>query len=167
MNKYRSAALVLVTCAAGLSLAACSAGITTASPATSTSAASRPAAARSSSGTASSSVNTVALGGSIGSFPIPAGAKVVENISVDKQIEVVIGSVSPQKAASFYSSALPRAGYKITMNGLSSSGNSSTLGIEFTGHGYKGDITAASNLSGVSLPSSGGKYFLAIIFSKN
>jgi hypothetical protein len=106
------------------------------------------------------------VGGSIGRFPIPPGAKVIENINVDKQIEVVIGSVSPQKASSFYSSALPRAGYKVTINGLSSSGNSSTLGIEFTGHGYKGDITAGSNLSGVSLPSSGGKDFLAIILSR-
>jgi hypothetical protein len=164
MYRYRSAALALAACAAGLSLAACSAGITTAPPAPGPTS-SRPATSATASSNLDSSGGTVSVGGSIGNFPIPSGAKVVEKINIDKQIEIVIGSVSPQKASSFYASALPQAGYKVTLNGLSSSGNSTALGIQFTGHGYKGIISAASNVPGASLPSTG-KDFLAILLTK-
>jgi hypothetical protein len=72
------------------------------------------------------------VGGSIGRFPIPPGASVVENTADGKQNEAIIGSVSPQKASTFYTSALPRADYKITMNELGTNGNQgSALGIEF------------------------------------
>jgi hypothetical protein len=89
---------------------------------------------------------------------------VIENLTFDKQIEVVIGSVSPQKASSFYTSVLPQAGYAITLNTLGSSGGSTTLAIEFAGHGYKGTIGAGSNLSGIG--GSLGKNFLEITLSK-
>jgi hypothetical protein len=180
MNKYRPAALTLATCAAGLSLAACSAGITTAGPATSSPAASRTTASAPASGTTSSTpstgstgrstastgrstARTVRAGGSV-SFPIPPRAEVIDNTTFDKQIEVVIGSVSPQKASSFYTSALPRAGYTITLNTLGTSGGSTMLAIQFTGHGYKGTIGAGSNLPGVS--GSFGKDFLEITLSR-
>jgi hypothetical protein len=163
MNRYRSAALGLVTCAAGLSLAACSAGITTTTPASSPKS-STPAASPAATHTARAS-STVNIGGSIGRFPIPSGGKVVENFALDKQIEVVIGSVSPQKASSFYTSALPKAGYTITLNTLGTdSKHGTTLAIQFSGHGYKGTISAGSNIPGVSLGNS--KDFLAILLSK-
>jgi hypothetical protein len=48
--------------------------------------------------------------------------------------------------SSFYSSVLPKDGYKITMNTLTSENNGTGAAIEFTGHGYKGTIGALSNL---------------------
>ena len=94
MNRYRSAALTLVTCAASLLLAACSAGITAAPPTASSPAASssHPAASRPASG--SSSPGSTVSAGSI-SFPIPPGAKVVENVTSGKQIAIILSSVSP------------------------------------------------------------------------
>lgn len=166
MNRYRSAVQVLAPCAIGLALAACSAGITTASSAASSHPASSPAASRSAA-VSSAQASTVTVGGSIGRFPIPPGASVVENAAEGKQIVVIIGSVSPQKASTFYTSALPQSGYKITMNELCTNGNQgSALGIEFTGHGYKGVITAASDVTGISLGPSGSKDVLAITFTK-
>ena len=137
MNKYCSGALV--TSVAVLSLTACSAGITAASPPASSPATSPAAAAGSlSSGT------TVHVGGSIGSFPIPSGAKVVENASYGKQIAIILSSISPAKVSAFYTSALPRAGYKITSKSLATLNNGAGAAIAFAGHGYKGTIGAVS-----------------------
>ena len=90
MNKYRSTALALACCAASVSVAACTAGITTASttaaPATSTPAPSRSASVARSTSTPASSGRTVAISGSVGSFPVPAGAKVAENVADGKHI---------------------------------------------------------------------------------
>ncbi len=107
MNIYRYSALAVVTCAAALSLTACSAGITSTSQA-----APSPSQTPSRSATASpaTSGNTVSVGGSLGSFPIPAHAKVVENITESGQTVIILGSVSPSEVSSFYASALPRAG---------------------------------------------------------
>ena len=87
MNTYRSAAVALTACAASLSLTACSAGITTASTATTS-----PAARNSSSASASALASvshaapalasrTIKMSGEVGSFPIPARAKVAENVA--------------------------------------------------------------------------------------
>jgi hypothetical protein len=152
MSTYRQAGLILLACAAGLALAACSAGVSTVTPptpATSGSAASHPAAA------SSAASGTVSLGGSIGAFPLPPGATVLDNLAYTKSKELVLTGVTPAAAVSFYTTALPRAGYTITMNGLSSTGTGVFAGIEFTGHGYMGTIGAGSGLAtpGVSLPS--------------
>ena len=84
------------------------------------------------------------MGGSIGSFPIPSGAKVVENASYGKQIAIILSSISPAKVSAFYTSALPRAGYKITSKSLATLNNSAGAAIAFAGHGYKGTIGAVS-----------------------
>jgi hypothetical protein len=162
----RAAALAAV-CVAGLSLAACSGGISTPSAAPSspaTSPASSPAAAGSTasattppasgatgtSGTtapAAGSGGTVSVGGSLGTFPIPAGASVVDNGMDGSNIEIVLTGVTPQEVSTFYTAALPSSGYTITENSSASDGTVSGLTIKFTGHGYQGDIGAASGIS--------------------
>jgi hypothetical protein len=167
MNRYRSAAVALVTGAAGLSLAACSAGITSASATPSpTASASHSAASRPTSGS-SSSGSTVSVAG-LGSFPIPARAKVVENATMDKQTVILLGSVSPSQVSSFYSSVLPKDGYKITINTLTSENNGTGAAIEFTGHGYKGTIGAVSNLPAQAPSFAGvnGKNFTGITLTR-
>jgi hypothetical protein len=69
---------------------------------------------------------------------------VVENVSYGKQIAIILSSISPAKVSSFYTSALPRAGYKITSNSLATLNNGAGAAIDFTGHGYKGTIGAVS-----------------------
>jgi len=172
MNKYRYAPLALVACAAGLSLAACSAGVTaaTSSPAasrstgSSTSSTSSTASASSSPSSSSSPGRTVSVDGLISTFPIPSGAKVDENITENKTILIFLSSVTPSDVSSFYASALPRAGYTITVNSVTDLNGTKIAGIEFTGHGYKGDISAASKLpaSQISLGGVSNKNFTGI-----
>lgn len=165
MNICRCAALTLVTCAAALSLAACSAGITSATtaPPSPSHATSRSAAA-----SPSATGSTVSVGGSIGSFPIPPHAKVAENITEGNETVILLGSVSPSEVSSFYATALPRAGYKITMNTLATANNDTGAVIEFSGHGYKGTIGADSNMAttGVSVGGLNGKNFVGITLTK-
>jgi len=83
--------------------------------------------------------------GSVGSFPVPAGAKVTENIAIDqKDVVVAFGSVTPANVSSFYATALPRAGYTISGNSVVTQGGGTVAFIFFSGHGYKGDIGALS-----------------------
>jgi hypothetical protein len=164
MNRYHPAALTLVTCAASLSLAACSAGITAAAPAASSPAASPSHSASRPAAGSSRSPNTVSVGGSIGRFPIPPGAKVFENATDNKGIVVLLSSVTPAQVYSFYTSALRSAGYKITFNTMATANNNTGAEIEFTGHGYKGTISADSNLAtpGASVSGTPTKNFAGI-----
>ena len=157
MSLHRSAALALTTCVASLSVAACTAGVTTA-----TSAATSPAApSRSASVAAAASASTAAAGrmisisGSIGSFPVPAGAKVAENIGASQQIIVIFSSVTPANVSSFYATALPRAGYAVSGNSVISEGGGTEAIIQFSGHGYKGNIAALSHFSGAGVSVAG------------
>jgi hypothetical protein len=180
MNTYRLMAMTVTSCAAGLSLAACSAGITKANTVTSPS----PTASRNESSTASraessppaspshtasastGSSDTVRVDAPIGSFPIPRAAQVVANMPCGKQDLIELGSVTPLQASTFYTSALPRAGYTITNNTLTSDPDTGTpqgmAEITFNGHGYTGLIIAMANLgaeasadpSSADLPSS-------------
>lgn len=155
MRNYRSAVLALATCAASLSVAACTAGITTpSSPATSAPAPTRSASVAAAASSPASSGRTITISGSVGSFPVPAGAKVAESGSVDQQIIVVFGSVTPANVSSFYTTALPRAGYVISGNALSTESGVTVAFITFSGHGYKGNIDTLSKApdSGGSLP---------------
>jgi hypothetical protein len=176
MNQYRLMAMTVTSCAAGLSLAACSAGITKANPVTSpsptvshsqSSPARSPAASPSHTASASAdSGDTVRVGAPLGSFPIPRGAQVVANMPCGKQDLIELGSVTPAQAATFYTSALPRAGYQISNNTLTSDPNTGApqgmAEITFAGHGYTGLIIAMANLgaeasadpSAADLPSS-------------
>jgi hypothetical protein len=176
MKAYCRVAMAVTTCAAGLSLAACTAGVTTASPATSRSAATSPAASSPTAATSpasTSSAGTVSVDAPIGSFPVPSGAQVLLNSTCDKQIIIELGSVTPAQASSFYTAALPKAGYKVTSNSLLAETGTlpgSAATIEFTGRGYKGTIAALANLGALStigpspvpVPSSIAKNFLTI-----
>ena len=157
MNTYRSAAVALTACAASLSLTACTAGTTTASTA-----ATSPAAHSSSSVSASASQaapalagRTIKVSGEFGSFPIPARAKVVENVASDPGAIVFFDRVTPAKVSSFYAQALPRAGYTITANSVISQSGGTVALIQFTGHGVKGTIDALSKFTDSSVSIAG------------
>jgi hypothetical protein len=155
-----------------VSVAACTAGITTASttaaPVTSAPAPSRSVSVARSSSTPASSGRTVAISGSIGSFPVPAGAKVAENVADGKHIIIFFSSVTPANVSSFYSAALPRAGYTISGNSILNEGGVTEAIIDFTGHGYKGDIGAVSHFSGSgpNLPGLGTKNVTTIALTQ-
>jgi hypothetical protein len=173
MNRYRitapaacRAAALAAVCVTGLSLAACSGGITTPSaapPSPATSPASSPTVAPASASATTppasgatgttgatspgSGSSTVSVGGSLGTFPIPSGATVVDNGTDGANIEIVLTGVTPQEVSTFYTATLPSAGYTITENSSASDATVSGLTIKFTGHGYEGDIGAASGIS--------------------
>ena len=172
-------AMAAAACLTGLSLAACSAGITSAS-APASSPASSPAAASSTAGAASSTAgaasssgapaasspaagaagsagtgstvsgSTVSVGGSIGDFPIPSGAVGAVDATSGGVIDVVLSGVAPDALDSFYTTALPQAGYTITSNTTGNALGISGASIQFTGHGYKGDIGDANGTIGIT-----------------
>jgi hypothetical protein len=160
MTKYRSTALVLATCAAGLSVAACSAGTPSASSSTAGSPASSPASSPSAVPVVSSAVPTsgppiagkmITVKGKIGSFPVPAAAKVGENLSGASSLLVVFGLVAPADVARFYATALPQAGFTVTSNSLVSQGAQNGAIVQFTGHGFKGNIESVAQFPGTSI----------------
>lgn len=147
MNAYRSVGLALLAGAVGLSLTACSSGGGSASPPAS--AASHPAASssRAAASSPASSVSTggtVDLGAPVGAFPVPPGAQVIASVTSAGAKEAELSSVTAAAAVSFYTSALPRAGYTITTNSLSPVGSGAEGALAFSGHGYKGTIVADS-----------------------
>ncbi|HUN33539.1 MAG TPA: hypothetical protein VMU95_16130 [Trebonia sp.] len=158
MNTYRRMAMAMMTGAAGLSLAACSAGITTARPGTSPS----PVASHTGSPTTAPASHsapprqrpaaTVSLDAAIPSFPIPPGSSMVENFSCPKQIYVMVSPVTPPESSAFYSTALPKAGYKIEADLSTGTGTAqATTEIQFSGHGSEGWIfTVADSAAGAS-----------------
>ena len=161
MNTYRSAAVALTACAASLSLTACTAGITTAST-VATSPAARNSSSVSSSASASAShaapalaSRTITMSGEVGSFPIPARAKVAENVASASGVIVFFDQVTPAKVSSFYAQALPRAGYTITTNSVVSQPSGTVAFIQFTGHGVKGTIDALSKFTDSSVSIAG------------
>jgi hypothetical protein len=175
MKKYRSAALALTACAASLSVAACSAG----TPSASSSTASSPAA--SSAGSSKSPVpvvssavptsgpaiagRTLQISGKIGSFPVPAAAKIGENMSGGSALLVVFGSVAPADVARFYATALPQAGFTVTTNSLVTQGGQHGAIIAFTGHGFKGNIDSVAQFPGASVAGIGATNVTTVIMS--
>jgi hypothetical protein len=171
MKKYRSAALALTACAASLSVAACSAG----TPSTaSSSAASSASGSKSAVPVVSSAVptsgpaiagRTLQINGKIGSFPVPAAAKVGENLSGGSSLLVVFGSVAPADVARFYATALPQAGFTVTSNALVSQGGQHGAIIQFTGHGFKGNIDSVAQFPGASIAGIGSVNVTTVIMS--
>ncbi len=163
VTTYRNAAAVLAACAAALSLAACSAGITSA-PAAATAATSASHPSQSATASPSSAASRmIEVGGKVGRFPIPAGAKVGENISTSSEIGIMFAKVVPARVASFYAQALPTAGYTVTSNSSSSEGGGVVV-IQFTGHGYTGEVSAFAKASAdEALPGLGTRNITAII----
>lgn len=72
-------------------------------------------------------------------FPVPPGAKVEVGATLGGTSTVTLTGVSAEQTASFYRSALPTAGYKIT--GDTPAGAAHAL--SFTGHGISGAIGTA------------------------
>ena len=169
MNKYRSAAAALTACAASLSLAACTAGNTTASTITTS-----PAAPGSSSASSPSSASaspalagrTIKVAGDVGSFPVPAGANVAENIASSQETVIIFDKITPARVSGFYARALPQDGYTITTNSVVSQSGSTAAIIQFTGHGFSGNIDALSKFtdSAVSVAGLGHKNVTTITF---
>jgi hypothetical protein len=170
MNKYRSAALVLATCAASLALAACSAGTPTASSASS------PAVSSSAAGqglTESPPPTTGApipgrmltVNRALGTFPIPAAAKIGENMSAGQGVIVAFGLIVPADVARFYATALPQAGFTVTTDSMVSKGNQHGALIIFTGHGYKGNIESVNQEAGYTFAGLGAQNVTTIIMS--
>jgi tRNA(Ile2) C34 agmatinyltransferase TiaS len=97
--------------------------------------------------------------GAVHSFPIPAGAKVAQNIGAGGEIIVIFSMVTPAKVSSFYSQALPKAGYTVSTNSVINRGSNTVVLIEFTGHGIKGTIgeLAKDTDTTVELPGLGHK----------
>ena len=173
MNKYRSAAAALTACAASLSLAACAAGTTTASTTTTSPAApgsSSAAASASSSTSASASPalasRTITVAGDVGSFPVPAGANVAENIASSQETVIIFDKINPARVSSFYAQALPHDGYTITTNSVISQSGGTAAIIQFTGHGFAGNIDALSKFTdaAVSVAGLGHKNVTTITF---
>jgi hypothetical protein len=169
MNRYRPAAVALAASAASLSLAACTAGITAASTATTSPAApSRSASSASASAPASLAAagRMIQVGGEVGSFPVPAGAKVAENVASSQETVIIFSMITPAKVSSFYARALPQAGYTVTTNSVVSQSGSTVAFIQFTGHGFKGNIDALSEFtdSTVSVAGLGHKNVTTITF---
>ena len=170
MNKYRSAALALAAVATSLAVAACSAGTPTSS-----SAASSPAASSSSALPVSSSAppttgppipgRVLTIQGTLGSFPVPAAAKIGENMSGGQSVILVFGKIAPADVARFYATALPQAGYTVTTNSMVSRGPQNGAVIVFTGHGYKGNIESVNQVAGPSFAGLGSQNVTTIIIA--
>lgn len=171
MNKYRSAALALTACAASLSVAACSAGTPSGSSA-STSPSATSSAPSAQSVTTSAPPSTGApiasktiTAGKLGSFPVPATAKVVENMAGGQAVVVVFGQIVPADVARFYATALPNAGFTVTTNSMLQKGGDSGAYIVFSGHGYKGTVDSLAQFPGTSVAGLGDKNVTTIIFA--
>ncbi|MGH3169883.1 MAG: hypothetical protein ACRDN0_28885 [Trebonia sp.] len=91
-------------------------------------------------------------------FPIPRGAQVAANMPCGKQILLEIGAVTPTEASAFYASALPRAGYTIANNTLTSDPTTGSphgmAEITFNGHHYTGLIIAMADPGADASPGS-------------
>jgi hypothetical protein len=175
MNTYRSIALVLASCAAGLSVAACSTGTPSASSSTTSPAATGSATPSKSAVPIESSAvptsgpaiagRTLQVNGQIGSFPVPAAAKVGENMSGGSSLLVVFGLVVPADVARFYATALPQAGFTVTTNSLVTQGGQHGAIIAFTGHGFKGNIDSVAQFPGASVAGIGATNVTTVIMS--
>jgi hypothetical protein len=167
MNKFRSATLALVACAASLSLAACSAGTPTASSSASSSAAANQGVTTSAPPSTGAPIPSrmLQVKGSLGSFPVPATAKVGENISGGQSVIVVFGLIVPADVARFYATALPQAGFSVTSNALVSKGGQNGAIVAFSGHGFKGTIESVNQVAGPTFAGLGSQNVTTIIMS--
>jgi hypothetical protein len=183
MNKHRPAALALAACAVSLTLAACSAGTPSASsPATSSASAAATSTGAPSSGAPSQGASagvssapptsgppiagrTITVKGALGSFPVPAAAKVAENIAAGKELVIVFGLITPAEVSRFYATALPKAGFTVTINSMLSKGGDTGALIQFTGHGYQGSIDSLDKFPGASVAGIGDTNVTTVIFT--
>ena len=144
---YRSAAVALTACAASLSLAACSTGTTTVSTTTSSAAPSSSSASTKASAPASPALasRTIHVGGEVGSFPVPAGAHVAENVASSQETIIIFDKITPAKVSAFYARILRQDRFTVTTNSVVSQSGATAAIIQFTGHGFTGNIDALAN----------------------
>jgi hypothetical protein len=144
---YRFAAVALIACAASLSLAACSTGTTTVSTTTSSAAPSSSSASTKASAPASPALasRTIHVGGEVGSFPVPAGAHVAENVASSQETIIIFDKITPAKVSAFYARILRQDGFTVTTNSVVSQSGATAAIIQFTGHGLTGNIDALAN----------------------
>jgi hypothetical protein len=120
----------------------------------------------------------VRVDASVGTFPVPQGAQVMDNtMPCGKQVILELSSVTPSQASTFYTSALPRAGYTVTDDTLGSDPKTGApqgmAEFAFAGHGYTGMIIAVANLGAYGsadpsiapLPSNITKNYLEIVLA--
>lgn len=170
----RLTALVLTACAGSILVAACSAGAgptssgsaASSSAASSSAAPSRSAPAAASSPSAATAGRTITVNGPVGSFPVPAGADVVENFTTNQESGVIFQGVTPAQVSRFYATALPRAGYTISINAILTRSGGTAASVEFAGHGFKGSIDTLSDYAGtgVSIAGLGHKNVTTVAF---
>ena len=170
MNKYRSAALALAACAASLSVAACSSGTPAASSAgTSSATPSQSASAAITSAVPTTGApiagKTVSVNGKLTSFPVPAAAKLAENMGGGQALVLIFGAVAPADVARFYATALPQAGYSVSTSAMLSKGGDNGAYIVFSGHGYKGTVDSLAQFPGTSVVGIGDKNVTTFIFA--
>jgi hypothetical protein len=164
MNKYRSAALALAACAASVAVAACSAGTSASSASASTGAGSQSGSASAASSPAGAIAGrAIAVKWSLGTFPVPAAARVVENLGGRQAFVLVFGLVAPAEVSRFYGTALPRAGFTVTTNAMLDKGGDTGAYIVFTGHGFKGSINSLIQFPGMSVAGLGGKNVTTVV----
>ena len=108
---------------------------------------------------------TLTVKGSLGSFPVPASAKVAENMAGGQSVVLVFGSVVPADVSRFYATELPKAGYSVSTNSMLTKGGDHGAYIVFSGHGYKGTIDSLDQFPGMSMAGIGDKNVTTIIFA--
>jgi len=84
-------------------------------------------------------------------FPIPPGTTVQAQGQDADEIGIVLVGADPDAIATFYRSALPSAGYKITEDNSVGIGGRSIVGIKFSGHGYSGEMAVVAGHVAISL----------------
>ena len=82
-----------------------------------------------------------------------------------QSVEVFFSMVTPENVSSFYATALPRAGYTISINSVVTENGDTAAIINFSGHGYKGTIDAETKAldPGLTIPGLGTKNVTTIL----
>jgi hypothetical protein len=83
-------------------------------------------------------------------FPIPPGVDVTARETATETGILLVG-MDPGEVAAFYRDSLPAAGYEITKDSSVNLGGAKVVGMEFTGHGYAGELAVVNSTVSISL----------------
>jgi hypothetical protein len=150
MNHHRTRRLLVagILAGAGFAVAACNDGGNAQSTATET--VTVAPASDDSTGDGNQAGGTLPADWPDEDFPIPPGVQVTARQDGADTGILLVGK-SPEEVASFYRSALPAAGYKITKDSSVGAGQVQVVGIEFSGNGYAGKLAVVNNTVSVSI----------------
>jgi hypothetical protein len=81
-----------------------------------------------------------------GSFPVPTGVKLADNVVISGTVILFFSGITPAEVLAFYTKALPQAGYKITGSEMVSEAGG-TAAVMFSGHGFKGEVASVTNFT--------------------